>query len=301
MSSDNLSEFEEYDRHVGTILNVLANVEGVVRTNSGKVLSFPKIAVIGDQSHGKSSLLMSMCRIPFPDGVGKKTMCPAVVNLKKTESDRWSGVAYRSGSDEAPRRIENRSQVGSVIDELQGNTISSVPVVVNINDPDVWNMTVVDIPGFYLSGPGQEEAEKILNRYIEDENCILLVVANILVLETSIMLDRINGELERRGESFKRRCVFVATRVNECDEANGGVPTSLQTVIQAEKYQPNGWFATMARPDIIKTEEERTNFIQGILRQREYERTEFSRLSYFSQNELLHTCGVENLARYLAR
>ena len=74
-------EFQEYGEHIGGILEVLREVETYVTGEDGKLLSFPKIAVIGDESHGKSSVLTSICQVSFPSGVGRTTRAPAIVTL----------------------------------------------------------------------------------------------------------------------------------------------------------------------------------------------------------------------------
>ena len=48
----------------------------------GEFLSLPKIAVIGDQSSGKSSLIEAISQIKVPRGDGKCTRCPMEVRLR---------------------------------------------------------------------------------------------------------------------------------------------------------------------------------------------------------------------------
>ena len=55
----------------------------------------PQIAVIGDQSSGKSSLLNSLTGIPFPRGAGLVTRCPTIIAMQRTRQidaeaeDQW--------------------------------------------------------------------------------------------------------------------------------------------------------------------------------------------------------------------
>ncbi len=52
---------------------------------SGEKISLPSIAVIGDQSSGKSSVLQSISGVEFPTGTDCVTRCPIILQLRKSE------------------------------------------------------------------------------------------------------------------------------------------------------------------------------------------------------------------------
>nr|KAF6382416.1 hypothetical protein mPipKuh1_008800 [Pipistrellus kuhlii] len=62
-------------------------------------LALPAIAVIGDQSSGKSSVLEALSGVALPRGSGIVTRCPLVLKLRKLrhdDDDEWKGkVTYR--------------------------------------------------------------------------------------------------------------------------------------------------------------------------------------------------------------
>jgi interferon-induced GTP-binding protein Mx1 len=53
-----------------------------------------QVAVVGDQSSGKSSVLESISGIPFPRGTGLVTRCPTQLTLKRTApGTQWTATA----------------------------------------------------------------------------------------------------------------------------------------------------------------------------------------------------------------
>jgi len=57
-------------------------------------LPLPQIAVMGDQSSGKSSVLEALSGVPFPRGTGLVTRCPAQLIMKRTpKGTSWTATA----------------------------------------------------------------------------------------------------------------------------------------------------------------------------------------------------------------
>ena len=62
-----------------------AFIEVLISSNVGQYIELPQIAVMGDTSAGKSSLLSAVCGIEFPASEGLTTRCPARVRLEKSK------------------------------------------------------------------------------------------------------------------------------------------------------------------------------------------------------------------------
>ena len=60
--------------------------EDLVNLSLDKQLSVPQIAVMGDQSSGKSSVLEALSGVPFPRGSGLVTRCPIRLIMRKVGS-----------------------------------------------------------------------------------------------------------------------------------------------------------------------------------------------------------------------
>jgi vacuolar protein sorting-associated protein 1 len=66
------------------------------------ILQLPKIAVIGNQSAGKSSLVEAISKVKVPRSMGTCTRCPMEVNLVSSkDSEEWQcNISLRFGRDE---------------------------------------------------------------------------------------------------------------------------------------------------------------------------------------------------------
>ena len=68
-------------------------------------LPLPQIAVMGDQSSGKSSVLEALSGVPFPRGTGLVTRCPCQLTMKRTAdgAPRGGRVPRRPGNERPSR------------------------------------------------------------------------------------------------------------------------------------------------------------------------------------------------------
>nr|XP_055051632.1 interferon-induced GTP-binding protein MxB isoform X3 [Misgurnus anguillicaudatus] len=65
-----------------------------------KDIGLPSIAVVGDQSSGKSSVLEALSGVALPRGSGIVTRCPLELKLRKIKKGPWSGTISFSGHNE---------------------------------------------------------------------------------------------------------------------------------------------------------------------------------------------------------
>ena len=78
------------DASVGPIINLIDQLRAV---GIEKDIQIPQIAVMGDQSSGKSSVLESVSGIPFPRGSGLVTKCATELRMKKAPpGTAWSAT-----------------------------------------------------------------------------------------------------------------------------------------------------------------------------------------------------------------
>ena len=84
-----------YDKEVVPWLELAEDL----RARSRSVLSVPQIAVMGDQSSGKSSVLEALSGVPFPRGSGLTTRCPVRLVMKKARAgEAWTAHAATTNS-----------------------------------------------------------------------------------------------------------------------------------------------------------------------------------------------------------
>ena len=68
---------------------MINGIQGLAKLGIDATLpSLPKFVVVGDQSHGKSSLVEALCKISLPRNEGTCTRCP--FQITTTESRTWS-------------------------------------------------------------------------------------------------------------------------------------------------------------------------------------------------------------------
>ncbi|XP_077066924.1 interferon-induced GTP-binding protein Mx3-like isoform X2 [Siphateles boraxobius] len=145
-------------------------------------LALPTIAVIGDQSSGKSSVLEALSGVALPRGSGIVTRCPLELRLKKvTGGVNWKAVlSYRKKRIEVvdssfvagpikPSKLANgmehstyewekfvfgdpslvEEHVTAAQNELAGKGVGICDelITLEVMSPDVCDLTLIDLPG----------------------------------------------------------------------------------------------------------------------------------------------------------
>ncbi|XP_051693979.2 interferon-induced GTP-binding protein Mx2 isoform X2 [Oryctolagus cuniculus] len=149
-------------------------------------LALPAIAVIGDQSSGKSSVLEALSGVPLPRGNGIITRCPLELKMKKQPwASRWRAtVSYR----DVRLQLDSPSQVEKEIRKAQkaltgsDTSISQELITLEVTSCEVPDLTLIDLPGIArLAIGGQprdigEQIKALIRKYIQRQETINLVV-----------------------------------------------------------------------------------------------------------------------------
>ncbi|KAJ8389693.1 hypothetical protein AAFF_G00113990 [Aldrovandia affinis] len=114
-------------------------------------LALPAIAVIGDQSSGKSSVLEALSGVALPRGSGIVTRCPLELKLKKlTFGAHWTAIISYKGES---IQFEDPSLVERYVHEAQnklagsGVGICEELISLEISSPNMSDLTLIDLPG----------------------------------------------------------------------------------------------------------------------------------------------------------
>lgn len=151
----------------------------------------PEIAVMGDTSCGKSSLLSALSGIEFPVSNGLCTRHPIRLRMeRKVGSPQFSvtAVDVLSGTRYGTPPVDNINDVPRMITE--GHNFCSKPecatldmeIDVHIAGPEGPNLTLLDLPGFISTvGRGEDPGlvdrlTKLHNRYLMNPRCLILAV-----------------------------------------------------------------------------------------------------------------------------
>ncbi|XP_064183780.1 interferon-induced GTP-binding protein Mx3-like [Anguilla rostrata] len=176
-----------------------------------KDLALPAIAVIGDQSSGKSSVLEALSGVALPRGTGIVTRCPLELKLRKLRGGiHWrASISYRDEfiQFDDPSLVEG--YVAEAQDKLAGVGvgISDELITLEISSPDVCDLTLIDLPGIArvpVKGQpddiGDQIKSLILNLINKTETIILVVVpcnVDIATTEALKMAQEVDPEGKR--------------------------------------------------------------------------------------------------------
>lgn len=174
-------------------------------------LALPAIAVIGDQSSGKSSVLEALSGVALPRGSGIVTRCPLVLKLKKlNQGEEWKGkVTYEDTEVE----LSDPSEVEGAINTAQnfiagvGLGISDKLISLDVSSPHVPDLTLIDLPGITRVAVGNQPADigrqikRLITKYIQKQETINLVVVpsnvDIATTEALSMAQEVDPEGDR--------------------------------------------------------------------------------------------------------
>ncbi|NWW46957.1 MX protein, partial [Pedionomus torquatus] len=200
-----------------------------------KDLALPAIAVIGDQSSGKSSVLEALSGIALPRGSGIVTRCPLELKLKRIPATQpWKGkMCYRNTSID----LRDASEVEKAIKEAQNvvagtrGAISGELISLDIWSPDVPDLTLIDLPGIARVAVGDqpkdigEQIKMLLRRTIACKETLNLVVVpcNVDIATTEAL--KMAQEVDPNGE----RTLGILTKPDLVDK---GTEESIIKILQ---------------------------------------------------------------------
>lgn len=200
--------FSQYEEKVRPCINLIDSLRtlGVEQD-----LALPAIAVIGDQSSGKSSVLEALSGVALPRGSGIVTRCPLVLKLmKQSQEPVWRGkIRYRN----TEKKLGDPTQVEAEICKAQniiagsGVGISHELITLEITSPEVPDLTLIDLPGITRVALGNQpqdislQIKILIKKYIKRQQTINLVVVpcnvDIATTEALSMAQEVDPEGDR--------------------------------------------------------------------------------------------------------
>ena len=146
----------------------------------GTKFEYPKVAVVGNQSSGKSSVLEAIIGLPiFPKGNNMVTRRPLELTMIR-DTSMASGFKAQFGS--MGRVITSIPDVHTELLARNAGDITEEPIYLTITSPHVHNLTVVDLPGFIRvtkAGEDEDLPDKIRDmclKYVHNPTFIKLIV-----------------------------------------------------------------------------------------------------------------------------
>ena len=155
------------------MLNALARIRDVCQGQ----LALPQLCVVGDQSSGKSSLLQCITGVEFPVKSGICTRVPTVVECRRAVSESCE-IRAGNGEFSSIPTADIMKAITKAQKSLLGDAkISSSQITVRVSGPSQDDLDIVDLPGIIHNGPGSEETVQLIEKYIQSEQTLILVVS----------------------------------------------------------------------------------------------------------------------------
>ncbi|KAG0049884.1 hypothetical protein BGZ83_005315 [Gryganskiella cystojenkinii] len=212
-----------------------------------KMLTIPQIAILGDQSSGKSSVLEAITKLSFPRNIETCTRFATQVNIRRSKQVKMS--AYIDGEADFNKRhlAKNAaSDIHPIINEANGILCSNVEISekvleITISGPTLSPLTIIDLPGYInttVDGQGKGIVEKIRainTRYIKDNRTIILAVvpANVDLNNIYVL-----GEAERYDKS-NERTIPIVTKPDTVEADL--LPNLIQILLNKRKFMKRGY------------------------------------------------------------
>eukprot|EP01040_Poterioochromonas_malhamensis_P005984 gene5984-6431_t len=202
-------------------------------------VKIPQIAVMGDTSSGKSSLLSAISNIQFPSSDLLTTRCPTRLHMEKSRNQRYfakievqwhHSSPYKDQGSYESRLLEGKESFAEIpnyiteaqeyIIKLSQKEVAFDVINVTIGTPDGFDLTLIDLPGFVRS-VGRDESTSIIDdiqalnqEYLDNERCIILAIipANVDFHNSQIMTDALKVDPETK------RTIPVITKPDLIDE-----------------------------------------------------------------------------------
>ncbi|XP_030433267.1 interferon-induced GTP-binding protein Mx2-like [Gopherus evgoodei] len=224
--------YNQYEEKIRPCIDLIDSLRAL---GVEKDLALPAIAVIGDQSSGKSSVLEALSGVALPRGSGITTRCPLVLRLKKlAPQQEWKGkISYLDIDEE----LHNPSVVDKEIRKAQnaiageGVGISQEIISLEISSPNVPDLTLIDLPGIARVAVGNqpqdigEQIKKLIKKFIAKQETINLVVvpSNVDIATTEAL--KMAQEVDPDGE----RTLGILTKPDLVDR---GTESSVVDIVQ---------------------------------------------------------------------
>jgi len=213
-------------------------IDRLTDSNVDKYIDLPMIAVMGDTSSGKSSLLSMLSAIELPSSDELTTRCPIMLKMARAQTKAarveviWKDKPSGKSEDEILFPAENIDasswdDLTGVIARAQqhivqksGKEVARDVVSVKLESPSCENLTLIDLPGIVrATGRGEsatlaEDIQSLIEDYLKNPRCVILAVhpCNVDFHNSQIMAEA------RRVDPATHRTIPVLTKPDLIDE-----------------------------------------------------------------------------------
>ena len=221
------------DDNVRPLLDVVHKLRDV---GIDKEIDLPQIAVMGDQSSGKSSVLEALSDIPFPRGSGLVTKCATELRMKSTPAGTaWKATIKLSWNQPQPAEAGEASSPDELGEKIKALTEALLrrrgasfeaehSILIELSSPNHPDLTVIDLPGIVRTTVEDqaesviEDVSNLIKQYLEQERTIILAV--IPCNQDIATIDILNRA--QKVDPDGDRTIGVLTKVDLIDKGGEG-------------------------------------------------------------------------------
>ncbi|XP_063809930.1 interferon-induced GTP-binding protein Mx-like [Pseudophryne corroboree] len=212
--------YAKYEEKVRPFIDLIDSLRSL---GVDKDLSLPAIAVIGDQSSGKSSVLEALSGVTLPRGSGIVTRCPLELKLVTAKKgSEWKGkISYLAISRDLLDPMEVEEAIMEAQDAIAGpgEGISSELISLAVISPNVPNLTLIDLPGIARVAVGGQpkdigdQIKELIRKYIDRQEtiCLVVVPCNVDIATTEAL------EMARQVDLNGERTLGILTKPDMID------------------------------------------------------------------------------------
>ncbi|EGR30647.1 hypothetical protein IMG5_126860 [Ichthyophthirius multifiliis] len=244
MSSENKEEQGQGTSYLFDNLRRLINVVDELRdVGLQEYIRLPRIAVVGSQSSGKSSLLENIVGLDFlPRGSGVVTRRPLELRLVRVPENIQKIKPYAIFENDKKIKYEDfdkvRQQIEFLTDQVAGKkkAIVNDPIIMTVYSNDCLDLTLIDLPGITRiplkdsdqSVNVEQLTKEMAMHYIKDDRTIILCV----VPGNQDISNSDGLQLAREVDKEGNRTVGVITKLDIMDKGTNARRSLLGQDIQ---------------------------------------------------------------------
>ena len=223
-------------------------IDSLNEANVDKYINLPMIAVMGDTSSGKSSLLSNISLVELPSNDNLTTRCP--IMLRMQHATKRSACVKIQWKDKPAGNVdfaevmieeENWNDITDAIADAQahiirksGKDVAQDIVNVDVRGPHCENLTLIDLPGIVrTTGKGEtktiaDDIQGLMNDYLSNPRCVILAVlpSNVDFHNSQILSEA------KEVDPNTSRTIPVLTKPDLID---GGGETSVKDLLLGKK------------------------------------------------------------------
>ncbi|POS69539.1 dynamin family protein [Diaporthe helianthi] len=231
----------------------------------GRIVNLPQIIVVGDQSSGKSSVLEAISHVHFPVQGGVCTRFATELVLRPGSLRCVTASVQFADSTRPTHSLQvsdfNQEDIDSIIgsakDEMgltdTGRSFSKDVLRLEIQDPDMYPLTLVDLQGIFHTETAEQSAEgmatvmELVESYMRKPNSIILAIisANNQLADQAVLQEA------AKHDPSKARTLGVITKPDLLSPGSSSEHEYLQIVRGRDAVQNLGlgWHVLRNRAD----------------------------------------------------